>query len=231
MFGQRCGCKDIAVDSAYKKETAMDRATSGVQRKSSNCHRPSVTIVREDSIQIEKEASVDCAQSRQNSCWSIHCDRTDQAPYTLSKYAGEMMTSTSLLGLPRENPSADLAFFFRTTGPVAPHRRPSKAERRPSSGVVTPAKKALQFLKLWPRQSKKTFVAPYDRPEDTLILRDEGGLLMDGVEQRQTSSGQKYFFIVPKLVEEESEELKGQALGRLSEESANEAPALRQVAS
>ncbi|KAK0788680.1 hypothetical protein LTR75_012523 [Friedmanniomyces endolithicus] len=226
MLGQRCDCKDIAVDLAYKKETAMDRATSGVCRRSSNCRQPSVTIVQEDSIQIEKEASVDCVQSRQDSCWSLHCDRTDQAPYTLSKHAGETMTSTTLLGLPRENPSADLAFFFRTTGPVAPHRRPGKAEHRPSSGVVIPAKKALHFLKLWPGQSKKKFVAPYDRSEDTLILRDEGGLLMDGVEQRQTSSGQKYLFIVPKLVEEESEELKGQALGRLSEESADKAPAL-----
>lgn len=163
MLGQRCDCKDIAVDLAYKKETAMDRATSGVCRRSSNCRQPSVTIVQEDSIQIEKEASVDCVQSRQDSCWSLHCDRTDQAPYTLSKHAGETMTSTTLLGLPRENPSADLAFFFRTTGPVAPHRRPGKAEHRPSSGVVIPAKKALHFLKLWPGQSKKKFVAPYDR--------------------------------------------------------------------
>ncbi|KAK0271843.1 hypothetical protein LTR54_017087 [Friedmanniomyces endolithicus] len=226
MLSQRCNCKDIAVDLAYKKETAMDRATSGGLRRPSNCHQPSVTIVPEDSIQIEKEASVDCVQSRQDSCWSLHCDRIDQAPYTLSKHAGETMTSTTLLGLPRESPSADLAFFFRTTGPVAPHCRPSKAEHRPSSGVVIPAKKALRFLKLWPGQSKKKLVAPYDRFEDTLILWDEGGLLMDGVEQRQTSSGQKYLFIVPKLVEEESEELKGQALGRLSEESADKAPAL-----
>ncbi|KAK0259361.1 hypothetical protein LTR35_018098 [Friedmanniomyces endolithicus] len=224
MLGQRCDCKDIAVDLAYKKEIAMDRATSGVCRRSSNCHQPSVTIVQEDSIQIEKEVSVDCVQSRQDSCWSLHCDRTDQAPYTLSKHAGETMTSTTLLGLPRENPSADLAFFFRTTGPVVPHRRPSKAEHRPGSGVVIPAKKALHFLKLWPGQSKK-------KSEDTLILRDEGGLLMDGAEPRQTSLGQKYLFIVLKLVEDASEEFKGQALGRLSEESADKAPALRQVAS
>ncbi len=170
MFGQRCDGKSLALGPAYKKETAMGQATSGVERESSSSepghHQPSITtIVREDSIQQidEEPSSPCCTQSRPDSCWSIHCDRTDQAPYALGKHAGEMMTSTSLLGLPRKNPSADLAFFLQTTGPVAPHRRPSKAEHRLRSGVATPTKKALHFLKLRPRRAKKTFVTPYDR--------------------------------------------------------------------
>ncbi|KAK1094446.1 hypothetical protein LTR48_000321 [Friedmanniomyces endolithicus] len=232
MFGQRCDGKSLALGPAYKKETAMGQATSGVERESSSSepghHQPSITTtVREDSIQQidEEPSSPCCTQSRPDSCWSIHCDRTDQAPYALGKHAGEMMTSTSLLGLPRKNPSADLAFFLQTTGPVAPHRRPSKAEHRPRSGVATPTKKALHFLKLRPRRAKKTFVTPYDRLEDSLNFRDEGGLLLDGVEQRQTSSGQKYLYVVPKLVEEDKE-MKVEALGRLSEEVEEKAPAL-----
>ncbi|KAK0889641.1 hypothetical protein LTR91_026398 [Friedmanniomyces endolithicus] len=172
MFGQRCDGKSLALGPAYEKEIAMGQATSGVERESSSSepghHQPSITtIVREDSIQQidEEPSSPCCTQSRPDSCWSIHCDRTDQAPYALGKHAGEMMTSTSLLGLPRKNPSADLAFFLQTTGPVAPHRRPSKAEHRPRSGVATPTKKALHFLKLRPRRAKKTFVTPYDRPD------------------------------------------------------------------
>ncbi|KAK1825186.1 hypothetical protein LTR12_000475 [Friedmanniomyces endolithicus] len=234
MFGQRCDGKSLALGPAYKKETAMGQATSGVERESSSSssephrHQPSITtIVQEDSIQqIDEEPSSPCyPQSRPDSCWSIHCDRTDQAPYSLGKHTGEMMTSTSLLGLPRKNPSADLAFFLQTTGPVAPHRRPSKAEHRPRSGVATPTKKALHFLKLRPRRAKKTFVTPYDRLEDSLNFRDEGGLLLDGVEQGQTSSGQKYLYVVPKLVEEDKE-MKVEALGRLSEEVEEKAPAL-----
>ncbi|KAK1046177.1 hypothetical protein LTS16_006089 [Friedmanniomyces endolithicus] len=232
MFGQRCDGKSLALGPAYKKETAMGQATSGVERESSSSepghHQPSITtIVREDSIQQidEEPSSPCCTQSRPDSCWSIHCDRTDQAPYALGKHAGEMMTSTSLLGLPRKNPSADLAFFLQTTGPVAPHRRPSKAEHRLRSGVATPTKKALHFLKLRPRRAKKTFVTPYDRLEDSLNFRDAGGLLLDGVEQRQTSSGQKYLYVVPKLVEEDKE-TKVEALGRLSEEIEEKAPAL-----
>ncbi|KAK0257819.1 hypothetical protein LTS09_007433 [Friedmanniomyces endolithicus] len=239
MFGQRCDGKSLALGPAYKKETAMGQATSGVERESSSSseprhhHQPSITtIVQEDSIQQidEEPSSPCCTQSRPDSCWSIHCDRTDQAPYSLGKHTGEMMTSTSLLGLPRKNPSADLAFFLQTTGPVAPHRRPSKAEHRPRSGVATPTKKALHFLKLRPRRAKKTFVTPYDRLEDSLNFRDEGGLLLDGVEQRQTSSGQKYLYVVPKLAEEEDKAMKVEALGRLSEEIEEKAPALRQVA-
>ncbi|KAK1064673.1 hypothetical protein LTR74_008525 [Friedmanniomyces endolithicus] len=172
MFGQRCDGKSLALGPAYEEEIAMGQATSGVERESSSSepghHQPGITtIVRENSIQPidEEPSSPCCTQSRPDSCWSIHCDRTDQAPYALGKHAGEMMTSTSLLGLPRKNPSADLAFFLQTTGPVAPHRRPSKAEHRPRSGVATPTKKALHFLKLRPRRAKKTFVTPYDHPD------------------------------------------------------------------
>ncbi|TKA73687.1 hypothetical protein B0A55_05618 [Friedmanniomyces simplex] len=199
MFGPRCAGKGIAVGplcNNNNKETAMGQASSGVERDSSVRHQPSVTIVREDSIQIEEERS---------------------SPLRPAQSAGGMMTSTSLLGLPRANASAHLAFFLSTTGPTPPHRRPSKAEP-PGSGVATPTKKALHFLKLRPRRSKKTFV----RLEDSLEFRDEGGLLLEGVEQRQTSSGQKYLHVVPKLVEETEKEKKAEAPGRLEEEKEKE---------
>ncbi|KAK5716007.1 hypothetical protein LTR15_009832 [Elasticomyces elasticus] len=220
-------------------EATMGQATSGVERDSIR-QQPSCSIVREDSIKIEEEPNSDYSPSRPDS-FSIHCDRTDQAPYVLSDDADNMMTSTSLLGLPRNNDSARLAFFLKTTGPIAPHRRPSKAER-PKPGVAT-RKKALHFFKLRSKQSKKTFVGAHQMSDGEPMLRDEGGLLMTGVEQRQTSSGivsrfvplqdhdadstgRRYLHVIPKPLEDDNADEGALPLGDLAEEKENEAPAL-----
>lgn len=134
-------------------DTAMGQGTSALERESAR-HRPSIgAIVREDSIHIEEEPSSDV--SRPDS-WSIHCDRTDQAPY----HDGEMTTATSLQGMPKGNELREMAWFLKNTGPSAPHRRPSKAER---PRAATAPKKALNFLKLRPRRSKKAIVTAHDR--------------------------------------------------------------------
>jgi len=164
----------------------------------------STTIVREYSIHVEEEGV-----SRPDS-WSMHYDSTDQAPYAVPE-DDKMMTSTNILHVPKENPSHDLAFFLRTTGPTAPHRRPSKVEHQ-RRAIVAP-QRALRFLRIgqrrlsavrtghdkWvSRMSTSTTLQPADRSRFNGVLRDEGRLLRDiaeessiphGVEQKQTLTG------------------------------------------
>ncbi|KAK6440390.1 hypothetical protein LTR95_003381, partial [Oleoguttula sp. CCFEE 5521] len=47
----------------------------------------------------------------------------------------------------------------------------------------------LQLLKLGLQRSKKTWPGAHQTSDSELMLRDEGGLLMTSVEQRQTSPG------------------------------------------
>lgn len=120
--------------------------------------KPSGSILREDSIKIEEETG---DVSRPDS-WSIHCARTDQAPYLTGKRQkddDDMNTTTSLPRVPRDNASHDLAFFLRTTGPTAPHRRPSKVEH---PGRAAAPKTALRFFKRQKR-SPVPHTAPFDR--------------------------------------------------------------------
>ncbi|KAK5703543.1 hypothetical protein LTR17_022022, partial [Elasticomyces elasticus] len=116
---------------------------------------PSCSILGKDAIKIEEEPSSEVSASRPGS-WSIHCDCTDQAPYFPAKDVGNMMTSTSLFGLPQNNGSAQLAFFLKTTGP---HRRPTKVEE-PKPDVDAP-KKVLQFFKPRLKRSKKTWLGAH----------------------------------------------------------------------
>ncbi|KAK5115390.1 hypothetical protein LTR85_009850 [Meristemomyces frigidus] len=167
----------------------MGQAPSAVERE--NIRKASSSILREDSILIEEESG---EASRPDS-WSMHYSCSNQAPYASSK-DDIMMTQTSFLTLPRDNASHDLAFFLRTTGPTAPHRRPSKIEH-PRRAVAAP-KHALRFLKIPQRRATTPIVTAHDKLNG--VLRDEGGLLSNIVEeppipcvdQRQTSSGQRY---------------------------------------
>ncbi|KAH9841320.1 hypothetical protein Tdes44962_MAKER07769 [Teratosphaeria destructans] len=113
--------------------------------------------------------------------------------------------------MPRSAQTYDLAFFLRTTGPPAPHRRPSKlgSQARSPTG---PKKKALRLFGIGKRTTTPV-VAAHDRLNN--VLHDEGGLLQDlpnGVEQRQTSSGQKYLALqvpnapLPQVKEEQDKE-------------------------
>jgi len=121
-------------------------------------HAPSVAErehVRKESLQITARHDIDVEESEQPpvsrpDSWSMHYDRTDQAPYC-SNVTDKMMTQTSLLNLPKDNESRDLAFFLRTTGPTAPHRRPSKIERPPRA--IATSRNALRFLKFGNKRS------------------------------------------------------------------------------
>lgn len=106
----------------------------------------------------------------------MHYDCTNQAPYSDT---ATMMTTNSLVQLPYNHPSRELAFFLKTTGPTAPHRKPSKAERGPRRGGSA-KRNVLGFLKV----GEKKAAIPTE-------LRDEGGLLgpVEGVEQKLTSAG------------------------------------------
>lgn len=184
----------------------MGQAPSAVERE--NIRKASSTIFREDSILVEEE-SIDV--SRPDS-FSIHCDYTDQAPYSTDR-DDEMMTSTSHLRLPKDNASHDLAFFLRTTGPSAPHRRPSKIDH-PKRAVAVP-KNAFKFFRRQKRsdtwtgsQDKSVTVdisnanSPADYRRFSGVLHDEGGLLNkmpEGVEQRETSYGMSSGISLPSL--------------------------------
>ncbi|CAK3897952.1 Hypothetical predicted protein [Lecanosticta acicola] len=187
----------------------------------------SSAILREDSIVREVEDVPVPAGSSEDSR-SMQYVHSNQAPYCYSppprqeqqqqklprnELDSRMMTSTSLLHVPRQNQSADLAWFLRTTGPVdSPHRRPTKLEQQPRRAVSAP-KNALRFLKLGSGERRKV-----QRAHDRLngVLRedpfDEGGLLPHAeparplppnVEQKVSSKGQRYLALVPPAEEEE----------------------------
>lgn len=160
---------------------------------------PQQEHVRKTSPQITARHDIDIEESEQQpsrpDSWSMHYDRTDQAPYDTG-VQDEMMTQASLLTLPKENPSRDLAFFLRTTGPTAPHRRPSKID--PHSRRTATPNNAFRFLKLGQKRSQTPVFSPYDEytlhtvpprqndpngPSTKLFLHDEGGLLFGGKKQ------------------------------------------------
>lgn len=157
---------------------------------------------RKTSLQITARHDIEIEESTQPSrpdSWSMHYDRTDQAPYS-SCIRDNMMTQTSLLKLPKENPSRELAFFLRTTGPTAPHRLPSKIGRQPRA-----SRNALRILGLGHKRSTTPFFPPKEESVDALplqqihsdhgrlngVLRDEGGLLSDRKEQKKTQQAEK----------------------------------------
>ncbi|KAK6421724.1 hypothetical protein LTR95_016768 [Oleoguttula sp. CCFEE 5521] len=81
--------------------------------------------------------------------------------------------------------SDDLAFFLKTTGPTAPHRRPSKLEER-----VDGKGRGLRFLRFAARRAARGAV---EDPLYELKLHDEGNLLHpDGVEPKVSTSGKRY---------------------------------------
>lgn len=143
----------------------MGSTPSAEQRE--NVRKASSTILREDFIQVElhdqdqdDRATVDTTVctgqepvQRPESCrswWSTTFDRTDQAPCT-TKTDSDMNTQTSMPRLPKGNASHDLAFFLRTTGPTAPHRRPSKLNHHPGRAISV-SKNAFRFLKVGQRR-------------------------------------------------------------------------------
>ena len=115
----------------------------------------SSTILREDSIRVVESENVSLADS-----WSMHFDCTTQAPYSTV----DKDVKIPRADLPRgskESPLFELAHFLRNTGPLAPHRRPSKIEN-PSRAIARP-RKALQFLKLKQENSHGDIGTDYER--------------------------------------------------------------------
>lgn len=164
-FGSAGGPHPTSSSSAIMGQASSSSSSAARQRHQYNgTHRATnnSAIFRQDSIVREVEDLPLPALSREDS-WSMHYDRTDQAPYCAQpihrprndRDGDTMMTSTSLLHLPRENASADLAYFLRTTGPIdAPHRRPTKLEQHPRRAVSAP-KNALKFLRMGGGQRRK----------------------------------------------------------------------------
>ena len=134
----------------------------------------SSSILSEDSIQVVESVNTSFPEA-----WPLDQDYTSRNSCSPSD-DGNMMTQGSILRLPKDNASHDLAFFLQSTGPTAPHRAPSKVDR-PRRAIVG-SKTALRLLKLRKRR--------HEPPE----LRDEGGLLIpSGVEQKVSSAGMGVF--------------------------------------
>ena len=135
----------------------MGQAPSTAARE--NARKASSTILRQDTIHIEESENVSRPES-----WSIHFACTDQAPFSPREGNG-MITQSSILHLPPANPSHDLAFFLRTTGPTQPHRRPSKLNQSQdaSSGKHGNSRNALRFLRIRQKRWHTPIVAAHER--------------------------------------------------------------------
>jgi hypothetical protein len=116
----------------------MGQAPSAAERE--HARKASSTILREDSIRVEESDNVSLPDS-----WSMHFDCTNQAPYsTVDKE--HTNARTDLHRTTKDGSLRELVDFLRDTGPIPPHRRPSKIEY--ASRTVARRKKAMQFLKL-----------------------------------------------------------------------------------
>ena len=116
----------------------MGQTPSAAERE--QARKASSTILREDSIRVEESDNVSLPDS-----WSMHFDDTNQAPYsTVDKEPTG--ARTDLHWTTRHGSMRPLVNFLRDTGPVPPHRQPSKIEH--PSRTVARKKKAMQFFKL-----------------------------------------------------------------------------------
>jgi hypothetical protein len=196
------GAADMFSAGPSYTNAMMGQAPSAQQREAAR--KASSSILREDSIHVECEQSVvDEAERDRPDSWSMHHDCTNQAPYS-TRLENQMITQSSALRLPKNNESRDLAFFLATTGPTAPHRRPSKLVH-PRKAPSAP-KHALKFFKFGQRRAPASVtgahyesVVNYRYREDStdmsqslndILLLDEGGLLQpEIVEQKMSSTG------------------------------------------
>lgn len=150
------GPTGMAVGAApFYTEDNMGQAPSAVEREA--LRKASSTILREDSIVQTEE---DCGSYSRPDSWSMHHTCTNQAPYS-DPTKDMMMTQESLLRASKANTSHDLAYFLRTTGPTAPHRRPSKLSHS-KRGAAT-SKQPFRFLKMVPRRPTDPVVRAHDR--------------------------------------------------------------------
>lgn len=116
----------------------MGQGPSAAERE--HARKASSTIFREDSILVEESENV----SRPDS-WSLHFDCTDQPPYSNTEKE-DLESRTEKNPAESSNCTYELSHFLRSTGPVPPHRQPSKIEN--PSRATARRKKAIRFLKL-----------------------------------------------------------------------------------
>ncbi|OQO06884.1 hypothetical protein B0A48_07450 [Cryoendolithus antarcticus] len=176
-----------ALPSASQREVAR-KASSSILREDS------IHVSLSDNISVvsalnEQDLEVLERKAERPDSWSMHHDCTDQRPYSSGTPGGNARAgmSTQLSALPPMSgfESDDLAFFLKTTGPTAPHRRPSKLEER-----VDGKRRGLRFLRFAARRAARGAVGD---PHYELKLHDEGNLLHpDGVEPKVSASGKRY---------------------------------------
>jgi hypothetical protein len=149
MFsGAAVGMAALGAGPLYTN-AVMGQMPSAQQRE--NVRKASSTILREDSIKVERHDDIHASFGEQDSRPdSLHYARTDQPPYVKS-VDDKMMTQTSLLHLPKGNASHDLAYFLKTTGPNAPSRRPRKVDDHPRR-AMSASKNVLKWLKVGQRR-------------------------------------------------------------------------------
>lgn len=151
--------------------TIMGQGPSRTERET--IRDASSTIFRQDSIQqTEEESLYTLPPFERDDSFSIHYGCTNQAPYSnytdarlphdIANDNDNMMTQTSLSRLPRDNASHDLAFFLRTTGPTAPHRKPNKVDH-PRRTVSAPKKLRFFGLGSGPRRQVTPAQAAHQR--------------------------------------------------------------------
>lgn len=147
-------------------------------------------MVEQGSIRVEEADSGAEPFSRPDS-WSIHYACTDQAPYNTDQLTaevdGNMMTTTSLLKLPRDNDSRNLAFFLRTTGPDLSHRRPTKIEQ--TKPPVTAPIKAWWFFKIGSKRSAPT--PKKTRERSVALVRDRTKTLLTPQQPQTHPAGRR----------------------------------------
>ena len=124
--------------SSIMRRPTPDRATREQHYQASSL------VLRKDLLQTEEDLSGDGMLSRADS-WSLHCLYSNQRPY-MASVNDKMNATDSVL---ERTETRRLADFLRDTGPTAPHRKPSKVERRVKHHG---AKKALRFLRIGHKQ-------------------------------------------------------------------------------
>ncbi|KAM3415533.1 hypothetical protein BST61_g9054 [Cercospora zeina] len=216
----------------YTEASTMGQAPSAPASIAKSDHlrtASSSAILREDSIQQTFEDS-QCpspatghtpARSEADS-WSMHYDCTTQAPYSSAGPGrapstwDRMNTQTSLTRLPKDNPSHDLAYFLKSTGPPPAHRKPRRAVsgrtalRLFRSGSGNQGKQRNSLIQGAPDRQVISGLC-ISRIRLTVafrlngVLRDEGGLLPGSVppncEQKISSTGKRYLALVPEQPE------------------------------
>ena len=123
----------------------LSQTVSAAERE--HARKASCTILREDSILVEDTETISQPGSH-----TISWDCTTQAPCSTIADETKPIEET-ILPLPKESPSYDMAHFLRTTSPPSPHDSPSKTEHQQKTN--TAPKRAFHFIKFKRRRPRR----------------------------------------------------------------------------